>query len=103
MVPSPIIFAKDPFMRLKRKKLGLTTDLKEGRREEAMARAMAGEEDSLHMREKRQLLSEEVDHTKLLLVCSKESKGTLREIFINIVLSILPGILNMCVKYDLLS
>lgn len=31
VVPAPMILAKDPFMRLKRKKLGPTMDLKDGR------------------------------------------------------------------------
>lgn len=40
VVPAPTISAKHPFMRLKRKRLGPIIDLKEVRRERAMAGAM---------------------------------------------------------------
>lgn len=57
----PTIFAKDPFMRLKRKRLGPAIDLKEVRRERVVAQAMEAEEGerpcSLARKdEKRQLL-----------------------------------------------
>lgn len=44
MVSTPLIFAKDPIIRLKRKKLGPTIHLKDGRREWAEAWAMESEE-----------------------------------------------------------
>lgn len=51
VVPAPTMFAKDLFMRLKRKKLGATIDLRQGRKEQVVARvreAEEGEKDTPH-------------------------------------------------------
>lgn len=44
VVPVPMIFMKNPHMRLRRKKLGPTANLREGRKKRALARATEAEE-----------------------------------------------------------
>lgn len=44
VISVPTIFMRDPHMRLKRKRLGPATDLRDGRRERAMGRATEAEE-----------------------------------------------------------
>lgn len=83
-MPALTILAKyDPFMKLKRKKLGPIIDLKEDRREQAITHAMVAEEDtsvSSRRRGKTCLLLEEEAGCANLLVYPKEGKGTLRKI-----------------------
>lgn len=85
MVLTPSLFSKDPFMRLKRKRLRPTIGLKDVRREQVETRATRAEEGGgvypsspcIEKGEKDICSSEEEAGSTRLLVCSKEGKGTL--------------------------
>lgn len=103
VVPTIVIFAKDPSMRNERKRLDLTTDLKDGRRERVKARVIEAEEEKdagtpCPLTGGKDICSSEEEANCIrLLFCSKKGKGTLLQIT-SIFLFYFLVLLNMSVR-----